>query len=180
MTAAQNTYETAYSRHRAAAAGRRWQDSGMAPAPREIRLQVAASRPTAVIARRTTWAEFPALWRPLLDEVYAVLARNGEPTPGGNVMVYLDDVPHVEVGVEVAAPFAPSGPVICSALPAGPVATAVHRGPYEQLAATHAAVRAWCAAQGRALAGPRWEVYGDWREDPAELETTVSYLIRPA
>jgi hypothetical protein len=24
-----------------------------------------------------------------------------------------------------------------------------------------------------------WEVYGDWREDPAELETEVCYALRP-
>jgi hypothetical protein len=36
----------------------------------------------------------------------------------------------------------------------------------------------WCAEQGRPLAGPRWEIYGDWREDPAELETEVYYLLR--
>jgi hypothetical protein len=179
MATLQNSDDSPHFRHRAGPVGGRWQDSGMAPSPYEISVQVAAARPTAVIARRTTWAQFPALWRPLLDEVYAVLARAGSPRPGCNVMVYLDDVPHVEVGVEVPAPFAPPAPVICSALPAGPVATTVHRGPYEQLAAAHAAVRAWCAAQGHALAGPRWEVYGDWREDPAELETTVSYLIRP-
>jgi effector-binding domain-containing protein len=146
----------------------------------EISLRDVPARRTAVIARATTWAEFPALWRELLDEVYAVLVRIGEPSPGGNVMLYRDDVPHVEVGVEVAAPFPAAGPVICSALPAGQVATTVHRGPYGQLGTAHAAVRAWCAARGLPLAGPRWEVYGDWREDPAELETAVSYLIRPA
>jgi hypothetical protein len=151
----------------------------MAPAPHEISVRVAAARPTAVIARRTTWAEYPGLWRPLLDEVYAVLARLGTPGPGCNVMLYLDDVPNVEVGVEVTAPFPAAGPVIASALPAGPVATTVHHGPYDRLDSAHRAVRAWCAAQGHQLAGPRWEVYGDWHEDPAELETTVSYLLRP-
>ena len=25
---------------------------------------------------------------------------------------------------------------------------------------------------------PHWEVYGDWRSEPAELETEVSYLVR--
>jgi effector-binding domain-containing protein len=148
--------------------------------PHEVSVQVVTARPTAVIARQTTWADFPRLWRPLLDEVYAVLARPGSPRPGCNVMLYLDDVPHVEVGVEVPALFAPAGPVISSALPGGTVAATVHRGPYDRLDAAHRAVRAWCASHGRELAGPRWEVYGDWREDPAELETTVSYLIRPA
>jgi hypothetical protein len=27
-------------------------------------------------------------------------------------------------------------------------------------------------------AGERWEVYGDWREDPARLQTMVFYRLR--
>ena len=54
----------------------------------------------------------------------------------------------------------------------------VHRGRYEELRRAHDTVMQWCAAEGRRLAGPRWEVYGDWREDPAELETGVYYLLR--
>lgn len=40
-------------------------------------------------------------------------------TDGRNVMVYVDDVPNVEVGVEVTKAFPPSGRVVPSALPAG-------------------------------------------------------------
>ncbi len=32
--------------------------------------------------------------------------------------------------------------------------------------------------RGLELAGPRWEIYGDWREDPADLETEVYYLLQ--
>jgi hypothetical protein len=39
-------------------------------------------------------------------------------------------------------------------------------------------VSRWCAAEGRGLAGPRWEIYGDWHDDPAELRTEVYYLLR--
>jgi hypothetical protein len=39
---------------------------------------------------------------------------------------------------------------------------------------------AWCAARGHRLQGTRWEIYGDWADDPAVLETQVSYLIRTA
>jgi effector-binding domain-containing protein len=53
----------------------------------------------------------------------------------------------------------------------------VHRGPYEELNAAHQAVLAWCAARGHQLQGTRWEIYGDWRENPEELETQVSYLV---
>ncbi len=145
----------------------------------EVRALTVAARPTAVVARVTTWPEFPSLWKQLLDQVYAFLPGSGVRQTGHNVMLYLDDRPSVEVGVEVDGPFTPTGPVVASSLPAGEVATAVHRGPYQGLGQAHRAVLAWCEAHGRAPAGPRWEVYGDWREDPADLETEVYYLLRP-
>ena len=80
-----------------------------------------APRATAVVATTTTWEEFPALWRTLLDEVYAFVRPrpelSPEPGPGPdwrNVMLYKDDVPSVEVGVLVAGPFAPEGRVVPS------------------------------------------------------------------
>ena len=45
-------------------------------------------------------------------------------------MLYKDDVPNVEIGVEAAAPFAAIGRVVSSTLPAGRVVTATHRGPF--------------------------------------------------
>jgi effector-binding domain-containing protein len=93
-------------------------------------------------------------------------------------MLYKDDVPNVEVGVLIAQPFSPQGRVIASSLPAGEVAMTLHRGPYAKLDRAHDAVLSFCRARGRALAGPRWEIYGHWREDPAELETAVHYLLR--
>jgi effector-binding domain-containing protein len=143
-----------------------------------VTVTTVTARLTAVVAAETTWAEFPRRWKPMLDEVYACLARNGGTKQGCNVMLYLDDVPHVEVGVEMITPSVLDGPVIGSSLPAGEVARTVHRGPYGQLGAAHDRVVRWCAEQGRPLAGPRWEIYGDWREDPAELETEVYYLLR--
>jgi effector-binding domain-containing protein len=142
-----------------------------------VLLAVAQARPTAVRATTTTWEEFPRLWRPMLDDVYACLRRNGAGGQGGNVMLYLEDAGAVEVGVELISACTLDGSVIRSALPAGPVAWTVHRGPYDQLGRAHARLTRWCAEQGRELAGPRWEVYGDWREDPAELETEVYYLL---
>jgi effector-binding domain-containing protein len=144
----------------------------------EISLRTVAACPTAVVAQATTWAEFPGLWVQLLDEVYACLRSGGAAELGQNVMLYRDDVPNVEVGVQVAGSFTPSGRVIPSALPAGQVATTVHRGPYDRLDAAHQAVRAWCVAHGHELSGARWEIYGDWQDDPEELETEISYLIR--
>jgi effector-binding domain-containing protein len=92
-------------------------------------------------------------------------------------MLYRDDVPHVEVGVELRQPCPLTGRVVASTLPAGQVAVTVHGGPYGGLASAHRAVLDWCAAQGRRPAGPRWEVYGPHRDDPAELRTEVYYLL---
>ena len=143
-----------------------------------VTVTTVTARPTAVIAAATTWQDFPARWKPMLDQVYACLHRHNSPGQGPNVMLYKDDVPRVEVGVELTTPCVLDAPVVRSALPAGEVAMTVHRGPYQDLGTAHDTVRQWCATEGRKLAGPRWEIYGDWRDDPADLETEVYYLLR--
>jgi effector-binding domain-containing protein len=136
-----------------------------------------AARPTAVVAATTTWHEFPTLWKDLLDEVWSCLHAGGVRRGCPNVMLYLDDVPHVEVGVELNQPCPLTGRVVASALPAGQVAVTVHHGPYAGLASAHRVVLDWCAAQGLRPAGPRWEIYGPHRDDPAELTVEVYHLL---
>ena len=92
-------------------------------------------------------------------------------------MLYRDDVPHVEVGVELGQPCTLTGRVVASTLPAGQVAMTVHRGPYAGLESAHEAMLDWCAAQGRRPPGPRWEVYGPHRDNPAEVWTEVYWLL---
>jgi effector-binding domain-containing protein len=142
-----------------------------------VSVKTAVAQPTAVVAAMTTWAEYSTLWPTLLDEVYAFVRAGGATQDGHNVMLYRDDVPNVEVGVQVTGPFEPTGRVVPSVLPAGEVASTVHRGPYEGLQEAHVALKAWCGSHRHALTGVRWEIYGDWRRDPAELETEVCYLL---
>ena len=136
-----------------------------------------AARPTAVVAAATTWQEFPSLWKGLLDEVWACVSASGASRRCRNLMLYKDDVPNVEVGVELLEPLRFGGRVVASTLPAGRVAMTVHRGPYGGLGAAHRATIEWCGAEGLALAGPRWEIYGHHRDDPAQLETEVYHLL---
>ncbi len=143
----------------------------------QVTLMDVEARPTAVVPAATTWQEFPMLWKTLLDEVWACLRAGGITRGCRNVMLYLDDVPHVEIGVELLVPCPLTGRVVASTLPAGQVAMTVHRGPYAGLAAAHRAVLDWCASQGRQPAGPRWEVYGPHNDDPAEVWTKVYYLL---
>jgi effector-binding domain-containing protein len=152
--------------------------SGVGRQP-EVLVVAVDERATVVVRETTTWAEFPTLWRGLLDEVYAAVRVDGEGGGPGwkNVMLYKDDLPSVEVGVLGHGPFEATGRVVGSVLPAGEVARTVHRGSYARLDLAHRAVVDWCRRNGRSVAGPRWEVYGHWRENPEELETEVSYLL---
>jgi hypothetical protein len=69
------------------------------------------------------------------------------------------------------------GDVVPAETPAGEVAIAIHVGGYDQFHRAHDAIHAWGARERRAFAGTSWEIYGDWSDDPARLETTVCYLL---
>jgi hypothetical protein len=147
-------------------------------------LSTVEPRLTAVVAQATTWSEFPTIWRSLLATVYEFVrglpelaAVDGEER-WQNVMLYKDQRPDVEIGVLVSTRFEAEGSVILSSLPGGEVVTAIHRGEYKGLGATHQAPRAYAAARGRELAGPCWEVYGHAPPDPSDAETEVVYLLR--
>jgi effector-binding domain-containing protein len=136
--------------------------------------------PTAVVVAATTWAEFPAMWGPMLDEVWSFL-RGGAPEglyeQGHNIMLYKDDVPNVEVGVQVSGSFDPAGHVVGSTLPGGLVATSAHTGPIATIGDTHRAVCEWSKANGYRLAGPRWEIYGDPDPSSGHFDVQVFWSL---
>ena len=135
------------------------------------------AQPTAVIAETTSWEVYPEVWPRLLDEVWsAVRPRRGELAPGRNVMLYKDDLPNVEVGVEVTGSFAPLGRIIASALPAGRVAMVTHRGSWD-VGPAHRAVIDECDRLGLERVGPRWEIYGHFNA-PGDEEVEIYYLVR--
>ena len=135
------------------------------------------AQPTAVLGARTTWPEYPAVWHRLLDQVHANVTRPPGAPIGLNVMLYLTDEPQVEVGILLLAADSVGDPVQRSALPAGQVARTTHVGDYGQLDRAHAAVHAFCAERGLAMTGVRWEIYGHWSDDPAQVTTEVCYLL---
>ncbi len=84
----------------------------------------------------------------------------------------------VDFGVEVTRSFERSGEVRETDTPAGEAAVATHVGAYDRLRETHNAIHAWAAANKKTFAGYSMEIYGDWSDDPRNLETTVIYLLR--
>jgi effector-binding domain-containing protein len=132
----------------------------------DVTIEWTTECPTAVVKANTTWREFPTLWRPMLDDVWAFLSSSPSlRTDGHNVMLYRNGLPDVEVaveiGVQVTQSFEASGRVVPSTLPAGEAAVAVHRGAPSEIGAAHDAVRAWCSRKQRELTGISWEIYGD-------------------
>ena len=143
----------------------------------EVRITNVASRPTAVVAATTTWQQFPALWGQLLGEVWDCLHAGGIDRGCRNVMLYLDDLPTVEVGVLLDQPCPLTGRVAASALPAGTAAMTVHHGSFGDVGAAHDAVVRWCATHGHRPDGIRWEIYGPHHDDPAQQWTEVYWLL---
>jgi effector-binding domain-containing protein len=146
----------------------------------DVTVRTVEPTPTAVVEAATTWAEFPKVWGPMLDQVWGFLrgdAPEGLYKHGHNVMLYKDDVPNVEVGVQVSGSFDPVGHVVASTLPGGLVATATHTGPIAGIAGTHRAVSEWSKASGYQLARLRWEIYGDPDPSTGHFDVDVFWSL---
>lgn len=146
-----------------------------------IRIEHLASRPLAVVRRLARPHELSKVVPDACGTVWSAIRAQQITGAGRHVALYLDDQINLEVGVELDTPFGGSGEVVGSATPAGLVATTTHYGPYGLLHQAHDAIHLWCRSNGRALAGPRWEIYGHWKEewnsDPAKICTDIFYLI---
>jgi effector-binding domain-containing protein len=152
--------------------------------PMKYEIVVAAAHSELVAAVQATLpiSDIARAWKPALEQVWALLKSNGGLGPGHNLFLYhhparRDQPMNIDFGVQVARRFEPQGDVRCIETPAGEVATTVHVGRFERLVDAHDAIHAWCAAHNRQIAQASWEIYGDWNDNPALLETTVKYLL---
>jgi hypothetical protein len=145
-----------------------------------VQIEQHSSVPLAVTRRQARSAELARLVPECCGLVWnAVRAQQAK--GGRHVALYWDSSIRLEVGVELLGPFVDQGEVVRSATPAGAVALVTHWGPYGGLGTAHDAIRQRCAADNRALAGPRWEIYGhwqrEWNTDPSQIRTDVYYLL---
>ena len=149
----------------------------------DVWVEVVKPRRLAAVRRQVPIGAVASAWRPALDQVWAFLrSQPGLRTDGHNVFLYhhaarRGDPMDVDFGVEVTRSFSPSGEVCETTTPPGEAAIAVHRGSYDQLHGAHHAIHQWAESHHRIFAGTSWEIYGDWSDDPAKLETIVVYLL---
>jgi hypothetical protein len=116
-----------------------------------------------------------------LDQVYAAGRSGAVRLDGQNVFIYRalqGDILTVDFCVGATAPFEAVGAVQPMTTPSGTAVMTTHVGPYGGLGNANAAIIAWCREHGRERAGPSWEVYGHWTDDPAQLRTDVYYLLQ--
>ena len=149
----------------------------------EVVTKTVSSQILAAVRRRVFIGQVGRAWKPALDLVWEFLRRqDGLRTDGHNCFLYhhppnREAALDIDFGVQVVRPFSGEGEVVCTETPAGEVAMTTHLGSYSGLAAAHSAVHSWRAATGRAFGACSWEIYGDWTEDEAKLETQVVYLL---
>lgn len=144
----------------------------------DVHVQTLAPRPVAVLRFQAAQSELSKKIPWACGEVWNFLRAAQVKTAGRHVAIYYDCEINVECGAEVDEPFVSDGRVFASATPAGRVATAAHIGPYHLLGGAHQAILHACQAQGHCLAGPNWEIYGHWTDDPTQLRTDVFYLLK--
>jgi effector-binding domain-containing protein len=148
--------------------------------PYEIRIQRLDAVPLAVIRRQARAADLSRVVPECCGLVWTAVRAQGTKA-GRHVAVYWDGSIRLEVGVELFGSFTEDANVVRSSTPAGEVASTTHFGPYGGLGAAHHAVHEWCRANGRQLAGPKWEIYGhwlsEWDTDPSKIRTDVYYLL---
>jgi effector-binding domain-containing protein len=151
----------------------------------DVTIEIARPMLIAAVRREVRIGEIGSAWGPALDLVWRFLrAQPGLHAGGHNVFLYQHparrDLPmQVDFGVQVTRTFESSGEVRPVETPAGEVARAVHVGAYQNMRSTHDAIHAWVAQNRRRIGTASWEIYGDWTDDPAKLETTICYLLAP-
>jgi effector-binding domain-containing protein len=141
-----------------------------------IRVEAVTPRRLAAARGVTSRTDLGSTIVRLLDRVWPVVREQGVRT-GHNVVVYIDGAMTIEAGVEVFGPFAATTDVHAFATPSGTALTTTHFGEYTDVAAAYAAIEHWFASNASGRAGPSWEVYGDWSDDPRQRRMDVYVLL---
>jgi hypothetical protein len=134
-----------------------------------IEVKQVSEQPIAAVSGRTTKANLPVRIRELFDRFYAGFQGKA----GLNVVLYTCPEPG-ELEIACGVQLEQGGN---ASTPAGIVATTTYMGPYDRMKPAHDAIHSWVRENGRRFAGPSWEVYGHWSDDPAQLRTDIFYLL---
>ena len=133
--------------------------------------------------RRVQKSEISATLGELLGGAFGHATKSGAALAGPPLCRYREFTSGgmtLEAGVPVAVPAAGEGDVMAGTLPAGPVASTIHTGPYDSLSEAYTALEKWIAESDSEPAGDPWEVYlTDPGEvpNPADWQTQINWPV---
>ena len=140
-------------------------------------------RPALIIRRKIAATEVAKALGEILPRVYEHAQKRGLPFAGPPFTRYVAMSPGmmtIEAGMPLAVAAEGEGEIEATTLPGGPAAVALHRGHYDKLAETYAALERWVEAEGLSAGAPPWETYvtdpAD-KPDPADWETEITYPL---
>lgn len=151
----------------------------------KIERREAEATPILYIQARVPRTELQPLFAKSFGEIFGLCMKKGYAMAGHPMARYVD-FSQAMVTVDCILPLQQAGEgegdIQAGELQAGPVAFAVHSGPYEELQETYAAIEKWIDEQGLQRNGPPWEWYvtdPGSEPDPQKWQTEVYYPITP-
>jgi AraC family transcriptional regulator len=151
----------------------------------KIERKEAEATPILYIQARVPRTELQPLFAKSFGEIFGLCMKKGYAMAGHPMARYVD-FSQAMVTVDCILPLQQAGEgegdIQAGELQAGPVAFAVHSGPYEELQDTYAAIEKWIDEQGLQRNGPPWEWYvtdPGSEPDPQKWQTEVYYPITP-
>ena len=147
-----------------------------------ITKQTLEPRTALVIRRKTSADEIAKTLGECLPTVFAFCQKHGIPFAGPPFTRYVEmgrGLWTIEAGLTTAGPHQGEGDIIATELPGGEAAVAIHKGSYETLGETHAAIERWLD-DNKLTAGMPWETYitdPGTTPNPAEWQTEVVYPL---
>jgi hypothetical protein len=114
----------------------------------------------------------------LMNEMWAIVKGEKIATTGINHWVYLGD-DNMFTGVELKGDAPPPVSLEPLEFELRRYLKHLHIGPYQNLPAKWAALKAEVAARGETIGEPCLEVYGHHCDDPAKTETTILMTLKP-
>jgi effector-binding domain-containing protein len=160
-------------------------DRGGNVMPYEVTVKHAPAVPVAGLTLHTTLATIGAAIQQGFGTVVGALGTAGVQPAGAPFVVYHDIIDEKTEGdVEICLPVPasttlPEGPVRYHEIPGGPVASTVHRGPYQEISPAYHVITAWIEERGAKSHGAPREIYlnDPMSVTPEELLTEVQFPI---
>ncbi|NYT93545.1 MerR family transcriptional regulator [Salinispora sp. H7-4] len=160
-------------------------DRGGRVMPYDVIVKEAATIPVASLTLHTSLNAIGADLGRGFGTVVDAIGNAGAESNGKPFVIYHDVIDEQTNGdIEICIPVPagtvlPGDPVRYRELPGGPVATTVHRGPYQEISPAYHVVTGWIEQEGIHPAGPPREIYLNDPQtvSPAELLTEVQFPI---